>query len=212
MLTALALPQCDNDDNGGGGGGPPPITVPIYLWTTSCTVTGNMTGCSNTDAGRDAADTICQNSYAGDAGTADERTRIAGEDRGLNAAGENNPPSHRAVLADSNLLPQNFDIPNKENREIQIPDQTKISDNYQKLFDAGEDIDAIFATAAFYWTGISGALAAGSFQLGSHCDNWISASSSDNGHDSTSTQLNHERFGRSVSACSSTNALVCVSY
>ena len=137
LLTALllALPHCSSDDNGGGGGGGEDSLGAIYLWTTGCTVHGDMNGSGSSpctlpaDAPADGptrADAICANRYDMVVDM-DDRDRIAGEGN----------PQHTAMLARSNDPPREvFPVRGKDTLEIKRPDGTTlIADSWDQFFD-----------------------------------------------------------------------------
>ena len=76
------------------------------------------------------ADSVCASLYESvvDGG---HRNRIQ-EERG--------EPAHRALLASSSLLPQGFEIENKERREIQRPNEDVIANTYPDFFRAGTPV------------------------------------------------------------------------
>ena len=219
LITSLSFAHCSSDDNGGGGNGasdpapapaPDPVTTPIYVWTTGCTVQGNMMGgtCGNMTEGREGADDLCAARYETDAGSAADRMRIS-EERGT--------PAHKALLADSNLLPQNFVIENKENREVQRPDGTSIADVYTNFPSSSMDWNAAVDLASdgkAVWVGWKGTQTDSSnFMDTSSCDDWTSSDSSvEGGRGGSDVSINGVGILGGELGCDGTYSLYCITY
>ena len=163
--------------------------------------------CGNMTEGREGADDLCAARYETDAGSAADRMRIS-EERGT--------PAHKALLADSNLLPQNFVIENKENREVQRPDGTSIADAYTHFPSSSMNWNASIGlgSGTFVWVGWASAQTDSSnFMDTSSCDDWTSSDSSVEGGRgiSNSSVLGAGTRG-GVNECDSTYSLYCITY
>ena len=223
LLTAiLSFTHCSSDNGGGGGGGgsnpnpspsppPAPVTTPIYAWETGCTVQGNMMGgtCGNMADGRDGADALCAARYETDGGSAADRMRIS-EERGT--------PAHKALLADSNLLPQNFDINNKENREVQRPDGTLIADTYTYFPSTKTDWNVKINPSGagnYVWVGwgVLPGPADAHFTNVTSCDDWTSSANSvKGGVGSDLGRVSGTGVAASPQDCDGTYFLYCITY
>ena len=165
--------------------------------------------CGNMADGREGADALCEARYDDDVGDAD-RMRISEE---------RDTPAHKALLADSNLLPQNFDIDNKENREVQRPDGTLIADTYtyfpSTMTDWNVKIDPS-GPGNFVWVGWASELPATEdvhFTNVLSCDDWTSSANSvEGGVGSDSAFLDGGGLGTAIRECDAAWFLYCITY
>ena len=200
FICAIGLVHCDNssdnsgDNSGDNDPGPPPgPPVSIHVWLTSCEVGSNMEGCGNTMSEASGADNICQMRYAVD-------------------GGESAPGgTHKAIIATSTSLPQNFSIPNKESRAVQRPDGTPIANNWTDFFTASEPISVPIADGPqrTFWTGLDA-----DFGSDLNCSDWTATTAQ--GAVGRSSKVDEKRLGGDLYFCRGGGTpgtyVLCVSY
>ena len=164
--------------------------------------------------GTTGGNNICGARYSDDVDSANS-DRIASE--------YGREPMHRALLASEDSeggLPQNFDIPNKENRAVQLPNQDPVSRRYGDFFIPGMDTTTAIpanGVSKDVWTGLQ--VSGNSFVLGgAHCQNWtIKDPPTEKGWKAGEAleKTNDERLKGtydSGSACLTNALLICISY
>ena len=217
LITTLSLTHCSSDNGGGGNGGGtddpddpagpdrPTTLGAIYFWTSTCGVKGNMEGCGNTDTGRDAADKICRERYSVAASLDDDdRVRIAAE---AEAAGLE--LKHTALLATDDLHPQDLDIRAKDDLKIRFADgNTLRARSWNDYFTLNFTIETATHTArGIVWSGVGT-----DFEIGNHCDDWTSDSSTGDVGASDGDGDNgrlHEATGQD---CNTNFQLLCITH
>ena len=125
-FTALAiLTSCNDDDEGGGGGMALPSPAVVYLWNTSTTTDGNISGVSG-------ANNTCLSN--------------------VSASFPTTVNTHRAVIATSYFDPRDmFD----NDPPVQRPDGTVIINSYSNFFNSGVDAsNSTIGGISSYWTGL----------------------------------------------------------
>ena len=186
------------------------VTTPIYFWVTGCGTLGNMMGgtCAGTETGLTGADNICSDRVAMDAASLPERSE---------------PYTHTAMLrrgvdAEANH-PLNLPISNKAEREVQRPDGTPITNNYDDFWDpmvtAAHSVSA--SSSDGYYTAI---LPSGAVSHLGHCDTWtfIATGPGDDIHNpykGSAGEIDQLRFTGSTGVCRPTADdiyLLCASY
>ena len=172
---------------------PLPVTRPIYMWLTYMPRKGYI-------GDRNAADQLC----AEDPNAA---YLPAGADY-----------QHKAVIAYPQDLPHNFEIANKDSRELQRPDGTLIANRYEQFFDASYTLQAsVSDTEQAYWTGLSRTNPQAARE-GENCGpvgaSWTSQSVSYVSSWGRSTASGSERYwaGNYPQACNAELRVLCISH
>ena len=157
-------------------------TSVVYMWESTTTTNGDIGGVNG-------ATTICETDASG----------IAGLAAGL---------THRAVIATAANDPRSY---TNNNRPVQRPDGTPITDTYADFFDRNVTASNSVVTASssrFSWTGI--AITGGPSAY--HCQNWTSAAITDLGNRNNNATPTRYRFQVTDSECDNIQHILCISY
>ena len=160
---------------------PPAALDAIYLWVTGCGVHGTMNPSEALPCGAETgasplerADKTCQTEYARTMdipGMPPILPSLSDAERMNIEAGKT--PVHRAFLASSGNLPQNFLLRGRDSLDVRRPvDNERISDSWADFFQANQDTAVPIDTtiSRYYHTGLE--RSGDSFVLGANCEDW----------------------------------------
>ena len=113
--------------------------------------------------------------------------------------------NHLAVIATSSNAPKGY-LGN--NPSVKRPDGTDIISTYSAFFDNAATATNSNIGIGWYWTGLDNNGDAST----NNCNNWTSASSSNNGGLGDGSTTNANRILRGVDGCNNGHLLLCISY
>ena len=181
----------------------------IYLWGAKLNiggddlVIGDMSSYEGeipgvTGSGISAANSICEQYFS---------TSVDANNISVPAA---YTLKHRAFLATSSELPQDFELQGVSDLPVKLPDNsgTQIANNWSALFTVDMDIDN--AIPYFAWTGLS--LSGTEYALGDNCSDWT-ATTGAVGKVNTYNVVDNDRFHNDDDyICLSTLRLLCITH
>ena len=172
----------------------------------------SLTGATPPANGTDRADAICAARYGMDAGTDDDRARIAGEAETARISLQ-----HKALLAtedDMGGLPESFDIRGKDSLKLQRPDgRTTIANSWSDFFTPDMPARGKVSESGglLVWTGITE-----NFTLGNHCQNWTSPDDTEYGHYGWTDKTSNDRLGDStpnrICSTAASSRFICITH